>query len=108
MVELTNMQQILSMSSGPEKIQQVQQQQPDTQGRQFAAEFRQVADTQKNQVKEATPGSESHLVEDRKEYLGGQQRGKGKKRGSAVSGETTEKEARVEEVNQGKIVDIKV
>lgn len=108
MVELTSLQQILSMSSGPEKVQQVQQQQPDTQGRFFAAEFREVADIQKTKVHESEKGNESHLVEDRKESLKDQRRREKGKRGVAASVKTPEIEKKLDEVAQGRIVDIKI
>lgn len=109
MVELTSLQQILSMSSGPEKVQQVHQQQPDTQGRFFAAEFREVADIQKTKVHESEKGNESHLVEDRKESLKDQRkREKGKKLGVSASVKNPEIEKKLDEVAQGRIVDIKI
>jgi len=107
MVELTSLQQILSMSSGPEKVQQVQQQQPDVQGRQFAAEFREIADIQKSQIRETEPGNESYLVEDKKEPEGKRHpKDKRKKRKSAESDSPAPENIRSEEVKQGKIVDI--
>jgi len=107
MVELTSLQQILSMSSGPEKVQQVQQQQPDVQGRQFAAEFREIADIQKNQIRETEQGNESYLVEDKKEPEGRRnQKERRKKREPAASDSPAQENVRSEEVKQGKIVDI--
>lgn len=107
MVELTSLQQILSMSSGPEKVQQVQQQQLDVQGRQFAAEFREVADIQKSQIRETEPGNESYLVEDKKEPEGKRnQKERKKKRNPSASDTPAPENIRPEEVKQGKIVDI--
>lgn len=105
MVELSSLQQILSMSSGPEKVQQVQQQQPDTHGRQFANEMRELTDLQKTKVQESEEGNQSNLVGDKKEPGG---RRKGKKRKAAVnnSSRTDEEVKKVDEVRQGKIVDI--
>ncbi len=97
------------MSSGPEKVQQVQQQQPDTQGRQFAAEFRETADLQKNRVQETEQGSQSGLIEDKKELNGKKQQREKRKKQRSPNGQSLSSESiSASEVTQGKLVDITI
>ncbi len=108
MVELSSLQQILSMSSGPEKVQQVQQQQPDVQGRQFAAEFREIADTQKNQVQGTEEGNQSKLVGDKKESEKDRRERKKRRRDASKDDSLQSGALKVEEVRQGRILDITI
>jgi len=108
MIGLTSLQQILSMSHGPEKVQQVQLQQPDVQGRQFVADLREVVDIQKNQVQETEEGNQAHSVGDKREPGGKRQSGNRGKRRKAARELPPEADIHLEELNQGKIVDITI
>lgn len=109
MVELTNLQQTLSMSSATEKVQQVQQQQPDIQARQDAAELRALADIQKTQVQEAEEGNPSNLVQDKKGSAGNQPgKRRPRKRKGMENTKSVGKNMDAAEIPQGRIVDVSI
>ncbi len=100
MVESAGMQQILSMSSAIERVQQVQQQQPDMQGRHFTAVLREQEEQKKTEVQTSEKAEEARILEG--------DRRKGERRGhrGRRHGEKTEDSVSEDDIKPGKIVDI--
>ncbi len=109
MVELANLQQTLSMSSVTEKVQQVQQQLPDVQTMQNAAELRLRADIQKNRVQETEEGNPYNLIQDKQESAGNKS-GKRKPRRQKEMGnkKLEENNMNAAEIPQGRIVNVSI
>ena len=102
MVESAGMQQILSMSAAIEKVQQVQQQQPDMQGRHFAALLKEQEEQKKTGVQTSEKAEETRISKnDRRK--GDRRRERGRRHGEKKEDSVSE-----DNIKPGKIVDIVV
>lgn len=106
MVELTNLQQILSMSSQVEKVQQVQQQQHDVNVKKFSQDMRTVLDEKKIEVPEYEQGSEIKPADDQSRQKNKQEQ-KGKQ-GNDEDKQKTEEKKVMQTKGQGTYINIVV
>ncbi|MBI4378294.1 MAG: hypothetical protein HY578_04270 [Nitrospinae bacterium] len=110
MAEVTNLQQILSMSGAVEKVQQVQQVQPVLQGEQFSASLRVKDDLKRTEVPATEKSDETSIREEYTERGGVKYRYIPKKTKSASEkkGEDARVEKAESEKEQGNIIDVTV
>lgn len=90
MVEPVSLQQILSMGTQVEKMQQVQQQQHDVSGKNFVQDLRDTLDKKKIEVPVQEQGSEIKSADDQSRQKPNQER-RGKQQKDKSQQETEEK-----------------
>ncbi|MBI5183029.1 MAG: hypothetical protein HY999_01510 [Nitrospinae bacterium] len=100
MVESAGVKQIISMSAAIEKVQQVQQQQSDMQGRHFAILLREEERQRRKEVQTSEKAGETRISEGDKRR-GERRSGKGRRYGERREDSTSD-----DDIKPGKIVDI--
>lgn len=109
MNEVTNIQQVVQQISSAERVQQIIQQQGESQQKAFAQAMMKEADQRQHEVNESP--EEGRVTHEAKEGRPGQQR-KRKKRGPPQASEQAEtssgEEAPSEEDDKGSKIDIRV
>jgi hypothetical protein len=107
MAEITNLQQVLSLSGAVEKIQQVQQQQTVVHGEQFSAALKAQDDLKRTEVPTTEKTEEPNIREEYTERGGIKYRylpAKGKRKEEEKEDEIAEK-AKID-TEEGKIIDV--